>query len=59
MPPILAVPAAFRMGDRNEIMDEVDGANVSFANPVAKTVSVQTGVTDVEIDTTFTGAVQP
>jgi hypothetical protein len=49
MPRIFAFPAIFRMGNRNQIVDEVDGANVGFAKPVAETVAVQTSVTDVKI----------
>jgi hypothetical protein len=41
--------AKFRICDRDEVMNHVDGPNVGAPNPLSKPGGVQAGVSDIEI----------
>jgi hypothetical protein len=61
MASLLSGPAIFRVGDRDEIVDEIDGTDVGTAHPLLEPGIVEAGVTDVEIKSSvatafFTGS---
>jgi len=59
MPGHLAFAAKFGMGDRNQVMDEIDRPQVCAANPNIEPWIVEARVPDVEIKAAFPPELPP
>jgi hypothetical protein len=42
--------AEFRMGERNEVVNKIDGPNARIAQPARKAISIETRVADVQVE---------
>lgn len=59
VPGLFAFATIFRMGDRNQVMDEIDRPDVFVASPSRESRIVEASVPDVEIKAVFSPKLSP
>ena len=59
VPGLFAFAAIFRMGDWDEVVDEIDRPDIGAANPGSEARIIETRVPDIEIKTVLPGKLSP